>query len=301
MNIKQKRTLNKYILVVLFLIPAVVMLVTFVYGPLVTAFGYSLTRFQGFRPVEFVGFRNFQTAFETPLFWNALQLTFIWVGLSTIVPGLFGLTLALLLEFFAKNSVFAGFIRTVLFMPMMMAMMAAGILWSLIYNPTIGIISGLAQALGYVGSINMLGDASTAIFSAFIPIIWKDAGFSMVIFIAAFQGVSKDVMEASVVDGASKMQQARHIMLPSIVPTIITVALISMISGFRAFDFLHTMTRGGPGAATNLISLYSYELAFGAFRFDFASAMQVLQFICVMAFILVFQLVVRPIRKRYAH
>jgi len=300
MSIKQKRAIGKYTLVCLFLAPAVLMLITFVYGPLVTSFGYAFTRFQGFSPAEFVGFRNFENVFQTPLFWNALRLTFIWVGLSTFLPGFVGLVLALLLEFFAKNSVFAGITRTVLFMPMMMAMMAAGILWSLIYNPTIGIISGVADALGYAGTIDVFGNADTAIFYAFLPVVWKDAGFSMVIFIAALQGVSKDVMEASVVDGATKMQQIRNIMLPSIMPAIITVTLISMISGFRAFDMLHTMTRGGPGAATNLVALYSYEMAFGSFRFDFASAMQVVQFICVMAFILVFQAAVKPIRKRYA-
>ena len=300
MSIKQKYQIGQNILAIIFLIPALILLVVFVYGPLVQAFGFAFTRFQGFAAVEFVGFRNFETAFQTPLFWNALRLTFIWVILNTTLPTLVGILLALLMEFFTKRKIFTGAVRTILFMPMMMALMAAGILWSLVYNPNIGIVAGVADALGYTGSIDVFGNASTAIFFAFIPVVWKDAGFSMVIFSAALQGLSKDIQEASVVEGASKMQQIRYIMLPSITPTIITVMLINMISGFRAFDMLHTMTRGGPGAATNVVAVYAYEMAFSSFRFDFASAMQVILFICVVAFILAFQLLVKPLRNKYA-
>lgn len=294
------RKLSANILAIAFLLPSMVLLVMFVYGPLVSSFGYAFTKFENFAPIEFVGLKNFMNAFNTKQFWNALQLTFKWVALNTFLPTFFGMVLALLMEFFTKRRVFVGITRTILFIPMMMSLVAVGILWSLVFDPNIGIIGGVAKALGYPGKINMFADTSLAIVSAFIPIIWKDAGFSMVIFSAAAQGISKDVIEASVVEGASKMEQIRHIMLPSMMNTCITVLLINMISGFKAFDMLYALTRGGPGAATNVMAIYSYEQAFTSFKFDYSSAIMTVQFVCVVAFIVLFNLLTIPIKKKYS-
>lgn len=284
----------------LFMLPAIALLATFVFGPLFTSFGYSLMRFENFLPTEFVGFKNFKTAFSLQMFWNSLQLTFKWVVMNMLFPTFCGLFLALLMEFYTKKQVFTGLTRTILFMPMMMSLVAAGVLWAMVFDPSIGIIAGLFKMLNITTKFNAFGNASTSLYFAFIPIIWKDSGFSMVVFSAAAQGVSKDMIEASIVEGASKMQRIRFVMVPSMMSTLVTVLLINMISGFKAFDMLFALTRGGPGAATNVMAVYAYEQAFTSYLFDYASAVMTLQLGCVIIFILIFNLLMKPIKKKYS-
>lgn len=288
------------VLAFLFLLPAIILMVVFVYGPLVKSLGYAFMKFENFKPSEWIGIKNFQTAFEDKLFLNSIVLTFKWVLMNTLLPTMAGLCLAFLLEFFTKNQTITNTARTVLFMPMMMSLVSVGLLWALIYDSNIGILAGLVKAVGYKGKVNVFSNVDTALYVAFIPVIWQSAGFSMVIFSAAVQGISKDIIEASLLDGASKLQQIKSVMLPSIINTITMVMMINMISGFKAFDLLYTLTRGGPGASTNITAVYSYSQAFSSFRFDYSSAIMVLLLVCVILFLLLFFAVTNPIKKKYS-
>ncbi len=296
----RKKKVVSLIQAIIFMLPAAVLLIIFVYGPLVSSIGYSFTKFENFKPVDFVGLKNFRTAFEDKLFWNSIVLTFKWVILNTLLPTLVGLCLAILLEFFTKRRIFTNVSRTVLFMPMMMSLVSVGLLWALIYDSNIGIIPGVLKMLGYTGKFNVFAKANHALYVAFIPVIWQSAGFSMVIFSAAAQGISRDIIEASLVEGATKMQQVKYVMFPAMMNTIIMVMMINMISGFKAFDLLYTLTKGGPGSSTNITAIYSYNQAFASFRFDYSSAIMVLLLVCVIVFLLLFSLITKPIKKKYS-
>lgn len=106
----------------------------------------------------------------------------------------------------------------------------------------------------------------------------------MVIFSAALQGVSRDVIEAGMIDGANKFQQIRYISIPGIMGTVSTVFVINMINGFKAFDILQVLTEGGPANSTLITSLYMYRQAFFAFKYDYASAMSTILFLCIIVF-----------------
>jgi ABC-type sugar transport system permease subunit len=284
----------------LFLLPAILLLIAFVYGPLFTSIGYSFSSFENFQPKNFVGLANYKAAFTNGLFWNSISLTFKWVIMNTLLPTFIGLLLALLIEAFIKNDSIAAITRTILFMPMLMSLVAVGILWSLMYDPNIGIVAGVLKAFGINQRVYLYANQNLAIYVAFIPLLWQSSGFAMVIFAADLQGISKDIIEAAVVEGATKSQQIRYIMVPGIMGTIINVLSINMITGFKAFDLIYSLTKGGPGASTNITALYAYDQAFNSFRFDYSSAVMVVLFIFAIMFLLLFQLLVKPLKKRYS-
>lgn len=265
----------------LYLLPALLLIGIFVLFPLVRTIGFAFSHFQGFEVDKFVGFHNFKLLFKDKIFLRSVRLTFLWAGMSAVVPGLVGLMLAILLEYRTGKRAITGICRVTLFMPQMLSMVAVGMLWSLIYNPNLGLLNGAMQALGLASSTNpvdILGNSKTALLGAFATTVWHGAGFSMVIFSAALQNISKDVVEAAMIDGANKFQQIRYISIPGIMGTISTVFVINMISGFKAFDILQVLTEGGPANSTLITSLYMYRQAFFAFKFDYASAMATVLF-----------------------
>ncbi|MDR0730710.1 MAG: sugar ABC transporter permease [Treponema sp.] len=286
----------------LYLLPAAALMFVFVFLPLFQSLGYSFFRIRNMRPDRFVGLENYKVLFADSIFWNSIRITIQWAFMAAIVPGFVGLILALLLEFRTKNMVLSGITRTVLFMPMMMSGVAVGLLWSLIYNPSMGIINAVMTRLGLsslANPVNLLGNGTTALFAAFFTTVWQTSGLSMVTFSAALQNVSDDIIEASMIDGAGKIQQIRHISIPSIVGSITTIITINLISGFKAFDILMVLTGGGPGTSTLSTSLYMYRQGFFALKFDYAAVMQVMLFVCVIIFVMVFNFLLNKVNERY--
>jgi ABC-type sugar transport system permease subunit len=254
------------------------------------------------KPDKFVWLENYKILFADGIFWNSIRITIQWAFMAAIIPGFVGLILALLLEFRTKNMILSGITRTVLFMPMMMSGVAVGLLWSLIYNPSMGIINGIMTRLGLsslANPVNLLGNGTTALFAAFFTTVWQTSGLSMVTFSAALQNVPDDIIEASMIDGATKIQQIRHISIPSIVGNITTIITVNLIGGFKAFDILMVLTGGGPGTSTLSTSLYMYRQGFFALKFDYAAVMQVMLFICVTIFVVIFNFLLNKVNERY--
>jgi ABC-type sugar transport system permease subunit len=299
----KKKTIERYSFSsYLYLLPAAALMFVFVFLPLIQSVGYSFFRIRNMRPDKFVWLENYRILFEDGIFWNSIRITIQWAFMAAIVPGFVGLILALLLEFRTKNMILSGITRTVLFMPMMMSAVAVGLLWSLIYNPSMGIINAIMTRLGLsslANPVNLLGNGTTALFAAFFTTVWQTSGLSMVTFSAALQNVSDDIIEASMIDGANKVQQIRHISIPSIVGSITTIITINLISGFKAFDILMVLTGGGPGTSTLSTSLYMYRQGFFALKFDYAAVMQVMLFICVSIFVVIFNFLLNKVNERY--
>lgn len=283
----------------LFLLPAAIILIAFLYYPVVKGIDYSFFSFKNFLPYKFIGLQNYRDALQDKIFWNSIYLTFKWVLMNAFIPTLVGLMLALLLEFFTKGQWFTGTARTVLFMPMMMSMVSVGLLWTLIYDPNLGLLNGLLHSLGYQGKFSAYGNLKTALYMTYIPVVWQSAGFSMVVFSAALQSVSKDMIESSMIEGANKIKQIIYIMIPGIIKTITMIVIVNMIAGFKAFDLLYVLTRGGPGMSTEITAVYAYKQAFFAFKFEYSSTMTVCLLICVIMFLIVFNFASGKIEKKF--
>ncbi|HEY5586980.1 MAG TPA: sugar ABC transporter permease [Ruminiclostridium sp.] len=295
LNNKKGKQIKAYI----YLLPAAILLIIFLYYPVVESIGYSFFNFKNFKPFEFVGLDNYRSAFADGLFWNSIYLTFKWVIMNTIFPTFIGLMLSILVDYLSKIQWFTSMSRTILFMPMMMSMVAVGLLWTLIYNPNLGLLNGLLGVFGLDEKFIALGSTKTAIYMSFIPLIWQSSGFSMVVCSAALQSVSKEMLEASLIDGCNKFNQLKRIMLPNIVGAIVMVSTVNMISGFKAFDLLYVLTKGGPGAATEITAVYAYKQAFLAFKFDYASTMMTCLLICVIVFLLIFNFFSNKVEKKF--
>jgi ABC-type sugar transport system permease subunit len=284
----------------LFILPAAAMLIVFLYYPVIGALDISLNEWSGMGPRKFAGLANYANALRDRTFWHSLRLTFLWVLLSTVVLPIGGLVLAVLIEYTTKARFMAGLYRTILFMPMMMSLVAVGLLWSLIFNPTMGLLNALFVKMNLMdpmAPMNLLGRANTAIFAAFVPAVWQWSGFGMVIISAAMMNIPRELLEAAAVDGAGKVNQLFRIILPLLLPTIFTCAMLHLIGGFKAFDLIYTMTAGGPGDATMVSALYMFRQAFIDHKFGYATAIAAVLFLLIFIFTYVFNRINDKVRE----
>jgi raffinose/stachyose/melibiose transport system permease protein len=176
-------------------------------------------------------------------------------------------------------------------MPMMMSPVAIGLLWQLIYNPNLGLLTAALKGLGLVDPLsppNFLGGSETALYAAFVPVIWNWGGFGMILTSAAILRIPADLYEAAAIDGADKAKQFFSITLPLLLPTIFLGMTINMFGAFKGFDLLYAMTGGGPANYTRLTSMYIYNVTFTENKFGYACAVSVILMAAVILFTIVF-------------
>jgi raffinose/stachyose/melibiose transport system permease protein len=269
-----------------FVAPAVILMAVFIVYPLISSVRLSLTDWSGLGKIKYIGFGNYSDIINNPVFWNSILLQVLWAALSVVVLAVSGLFLALIVEYFTPFKSLIPVSRTILFMPMMMSLVSIGLLWAMIFNPMIGILNELLRTLNIIDTsqtIDLLGMNTTALLAAFIPCIWQWSGFGMVVFSAAMQGIPREMIEASVVDGCTKFGQIRHIVFPLLKPTIAIVCTVNLIGGLKCFDLIYVMTAGGPGVSTQVTSIYIFKQAFVNSYYANASAMSVILFIVTAA------------------
>jgi ABC-type sugar transport system permease subunit len=271
----------------LYVLPAALITACFLVYPVVRSFLIALYDWDGLGIAAWVGLGNFRRLIADPVFWHSLKNTLIWVLMSGTILSVTGLFLAFLVEYGTAAKRLSALSRTVLFMPMMMSLVSVGLLWSLIFNPMLGLLTNLLAGLKLADKanpLNLLGGPRTALYSAFIPAVWQWSGFGMVVFSAALQGIPQELFDASAIDGATTAGQVRHITLPLLFPAVIVVTTINVIGAFKAFDLIYVMTAGGPGEATLVSSIFIFREAFVVHRFGYASSVAVVLFAITVVF-----------------
>lgn len=237
-------------------------------------------------PFQFVGLEHFFQLLIDPLFhlvlWNTIYYT-----VGTIAPSMaMGLAIA-----FALHRKLRGltFYRGVFFLPIIIPMVTAGLIWKLLYMPDFGIINYYLRELGLPQS-EWLRSPSTAMLSIIIMSIWKGTGFSMVIYLAGLSGIPDSYYNAAKIDGANQWQEFRYITVPLLTPCTFFVLALSLIGSFQVFDQVYIMTGGGPIDTTRTIVQHMYEVGFKWFYMGRASAIAWILFIIIFsATILQFQ------------
>jgi multiple sugar transport system permease protein len=275
----------------LFVSPLLVGFVVFVLGPILSVFWYSLHDWTLIQPqLRWNGLGNFQDMLDDHLMptvaWNSIVFALGYVPLTV---GL-GLVMALGLNRAIRG---ISLFRTFYFMPVVVSLVAWTIVWRFILN-TEGVLNAALAQVGIDGP-NWLRDPALAMASVIVIQILKNAGLSMVLFLAALQGVPKDLEEAARVDGAGDRQVLRHITLPLITAFIFLATVLAVITSFKAFSLIYLTTLGGPGTATTVLAYYIYEEAFRSNAPDYASALAVVLFVCV----LILTIIQFAIRKRW--
>lgn len=283
-----------------FLFPALVLFMLVIGYPLVKLFSLSLYESGLFTGTQFVGLRNYQEMLKEPRFWTSMRITFTWTVIVVPLTLTLGLLTATLLH--QSSSRLNGFFRVIYFLPVVTNMVAASFVWRWLFEPTNGVVNYFASLL-HLGQPGWLADPKYALAAMMTVGIWKQIGFAMVILLAAFQSLPREVLEAASIDGASSSQAFWLVKLPLLNPQILFVTVILTINAFRVFTIPYVMsaggmtygTPGGPLDSTRVLAIHIYDLGFRAHQTGAASAAAVaLLLLTIVLTLIQFRLVGRP-------
>jgi ABC-type sugar transport system permease subunit len=270
----------------LFLAPALLIYAGFTLYPVLRTFynAFHTIRPQGV--VEFVGLGNFAALLSAdPVFWKAVVNTALFTIVATIVDVVGGLLLALCLFARAPG---APLLRVVWFTPVLMSYVVVGIIWVWIFDYDWGLANATLRFVG-LGAYEQswLGHPSTALWSVLVAHEWKWLGFNMIVFLAALHALPADVLGAAELDNCGWAAKLVYIIAPMLRPTIVNLLVLSFIGKMMVFDLIWVMTGGGPLWSTETVSTYVYKRAFEWNTFDlgYPSAIAVLWFLIILAFI----------------
>lgn len=281
------------------ILPALLLLL-FVYGyPIARAFWLSLfTQNLGtkLQPV-FSGLDNYVRMVGDGRFWQSFWITTVFTTVAVILELLLGLGIALVL-----NQKFRGrsLVRTVAILPWALPTALIALAWAWIFNDQFGVVNDILLRLGLIKTgINWLGDPTLAMIAVIFADVWKTTPFISILLLAGLQSISPDLYEAHSIDGATPWQSFRKITLPLLMPQILIALLFRFAQSFGIFDLIAVMTGGGPGGATEVVSLYIYSTVMRYLDFGYGAALVVVTFLLLIAAVAIASLFLRKIRVNY--
>ena len=256
----------------LFVAPAILFLIITSIYPLLYSLRLSFYSWNmsvpNSQPV-FIGLRNYTRLFEDPAFLSSLRVTLIFVASAVTIEFVLGMALALLITSRIKG---IGLIRTILLIPLMMTPVVAGVLWRTLYHSTYGAINFFIGLIG-IPPQTWIGDPSQALAAVITVEIWQQLPVVVFILAAGIQSLPVDLYKAAHVDGASSRQIFWEITFPLLKPVILVVLLLRIMDAFRIFDIIFTLTFGGPGRVTEVLSILIYKNGLQFFQIGQANAM----------------------------
>ncbi|MBX8946946.1 MULTISPECIES: carbohydrate ABC transporter permease [Lysinibacillus] len=252
----------------LFPIPALIIYGLFVLYPIIAALSYSFFEWKGMARGDFIGFQNFVTLFTTEpygsMFWNAFKHNVLYFVVQMIVMNGLAFFLAFIIYQKIKG---AEFFKAAFFLPRLLSVIVVGFLWKLILNPNFGTLNVILEKLGLETLQKAwLGDPKTALIAIILVNCWFGLGFGVLIFLAGFQGIPSELVEAAKLDGAKGFTLLRTIYLPLMVPSIMIMGILTFIQSFEAFELVYAMqgSMGEPYYSTDTLAVFFYRLAFGS-------------------------------------
>ncbi|MEV0348529.1 sugar ABC transporter permease [Nonomuraea sp. NPDC050680] len=263
----------------LFYVPAGVVYTVVFLVPTIMAFYFSMTRWTLFDST-FVGLENFTDFFAEQNLRIGFQNTLIYAVTTSALKVVLGMALGVLLTSRIK---LRGFLRSVVFFPVLVSTVAVGITFSVLLKPDTGLVNKALALVGISGP-DWLGDANTALLSVALVDVWKGVGLATVIYIAGMMSIPRDYYQAVAVDGGGAWHRFRFVTLPLSWPATNSVIILSFIGGLRSFDLIWTMTRGGPGFTSDVIASIIYKQYQAGF-FGLSTAGNVILFIVVTALV----------------
>ncbi|MFV0399559.1 MAG: carbohydrate ABC transporter permease [Oscillospiraceae bacterium] len=229
-------------------------------------------------PKVYVGFQNFIDVFQDGRFWGSALLTLKYTLIAVVVINVLALLFALLLTTKLKAN---NLVRTMIFAPNMIGGLILGFAWKFIFNDVfkyIGKETGLDSIF-----FNWLINKDMALYAIVVVSTWSMAGYIMIIYIAGIQNISADVMEAASIDGAGTFQVLRYITLPLLAPALTTTIFLTLSNSFKVYDVNLSLTNGGPGSATELLSMNIVQTIFTTSQYGYGQAKAIVFFVFVAA------------------
>ena len=261
-----------------FLTPALIVIAVFIIYPIIQSFITSGYDWNGYSATKtFVGLKNWITLIKDTAFWSAFKNNIIVMFLSIILQMPIGLALATFLNNAGKK---ADICKVIWFIPMLMSSVAIGYLFRYALDPSTGFVTAISKLLGG-GKVDLLGNPSTVLLTVIFIIAWQFTPFYMVYYMAGYGGISSDIHEAAMVDGATESQYFWQVSLPLLKPSIKSAIVLSMVGSLKYFDLVYVMTGGGPGSSSELMATYMYSEAFESYKMGYASAVASGMFILI--------------------
>ena len=259
----------------LFIAPAFIFFTLFIIVPTVSSVYYSLTSWDGISPdIKFIGLANYKEIFTSARFGNALKNTVILTVFISIFENTIALGLALIVDNvrWGKN-----FFRSAFYIPVLISGIVSGFIWKIMYNYNFGTFNAVLGNLGLDSwKQDWLGNSSLTLIMIGIVLIWKGAGYYMIIYLASLQSVSTDLIEAAQIDGASPWQRFKSITIPLISGAFTINFTLSLINGLKVFDQINVMTDGGPGFTSETLVYLLYKVGFNEGRRGFGTAVGIM-------------------------
>ena len=275
-----------------FLIPGVVAFTLIIMLPLMGNFGVSFSAWRGVGTPSWTGIDNYRRLLADATFWTSFRNSVGLIVAMAIVPTLIGLVLAsALFDRIARafGTRTASFLRAGYYLPQILPLAIAGVVWGWILHPSYGALNLALNAVGLEGlARNWLGDRSTALLAVMGVMIWFQIGYPVVIFMSGLQRIEPELYEAASLDGASWWQRFRLITVPLIRPEIFVVLLTTTIAALKVFAPIFVLTRGGPGNATIVPSYFAYQNFFEIANVGYGAAIATVLTVIIILLTIVF-------------
>ena len=279
---RRARSLSDYQIKMLFIIPTLALLIAMNIFPLLYSLCLSFTKYKyGSDPPRFIGTENYSRILSDPNIWSYFAITARFVLLAVSAQFFIGFGLALLLN---REFKYKGIMTTLILLPMMLSPVVVGLFWKFIFDPDTGIFNYFLKILFHVEKIGWTTNPKIALFSVVIVDTWMWSPFMMLISLAGLSAIPKYLYEAADVDRASGWFKFRHITLPMVSPLLLIALLFRTMDAFKLFDLVYSLTNeGGPGVATETVSMNLYKIAFRRWDIGQASAMAYILLIIIIA------------------
>jgi raffinose/stachyose/melibiose transport system permease protein len=270
----------------LFLAPALAVLAGFLLYPLAWGIVLSVHDSQGFDLAGFVGLDHYVRALTgDAIFHESLLHTLLFAAVAVVAQTGVGLLLAVLLSDVRRGR---GLLQLLFFVPFVVAPVAVGVIWRYLYAPFFGVIASVGSALGLdTATVAPLADERTALWAIMVAFIWRFAGFTTIVYLAAMRGLPNEYREHALLEGASRFQQLRQVTWPLLWPQTFAIVLLTTLGALRMFDMVWIMTGGGPAHATETVATHVYATAFRFFDVGYAQAMSMILLVVILALALV--------------
>lgn len=287
-------------IIIVFLIPMFLIYIGFQLYPLILNVCYSLLNWNGItKTANFIGLENYQGILTDGLFWNSIKNSLLYAVAGTFFQVTISFFLAYLVEYntFKRKKI----TRLIFIMPIVATSATIGIIMKSIFSYD-GFVNTVISSVG-AGRLEWLTEPKWAFVMILLVSVWKETGTLFIYWMAGFQMVSSEVVEAARVDGAKEPAFIRHILIPSMKPVILTVTSVAFLSSLKMFDIIQTLTGGGPYFSTDMVSTYIYRTAFtssfGAPRLSYASAAVVMCLVFLVLCTVVIRLFQKAGRKEW--
>lgn len=279
-NTIQGMSRRKAMMGYLFVLPTVLSIFIFTAGPVLASFGLSFYKWDIISDPEFVGLANFERLVSNQQIRKAFVTTGLFVLLAVTLQIVLSLFLAIGVQSL-KSSFSRGLFRTAFFVPLLTSAASISIVLAYMFHRDFGVINYYLGKIG-VDPIPWLNSPTWALIAIVIAYVWQQVGFTFIVFVGGLSGISKEVLEAAELDGATGLRKLWTITVPMISPTLLFASVTGVISALQVFDQPYVMTNGGPGDSTRTVVMVLYESAFNFLQIGYGSAIAVVLFIGIL-------------------